>query len=209
MRRSRRAGTVRSWPCRSRCRKSFVIPASMCAPRQGFARRRICAASGSAPRNGARPACASCAACCSTTTASNRRICTGSWAGSTVSSSRRSLRSICRGRSGSTFFRPGRRSKTCSRRASSTRCSPCTSQNCSSMGRAASRACFRITRRSRKIIMRAQKSCRSCTRWWCARTCTATIRGWRKASMTRSAPPKRSRSTASTTPTRCASRCRG
>ncbi len=36
----------------------------------GIASRRTCAASGSAPRNTARPASCSCAACCSTTTAS-------------------------------------------------------------------------------------------------------------------------------------------
>ena len=49
---------------------------------------------------------------------------------------------------------------------------------------------------------------RSCTRWSCARTCTASIRGWRKASTRPSARPRPSPSTASTTPTRCAWRCR-
>jgi 4,5-dihydroxyphthalate decarboxylase len=44
---------------------------------------------GSAHRSGARPASCSCAACCSMITAYGRRTCTGSWAGSRASSSRR------------------------------------------------------------------------------------------------------------------------
>jgi hypothetical protein len=61
-------GPVRSWPCRSRCRKSSVTPASMSAKAPVFPGHRTCAASGSERRNGVRRAFASCAAFCSTIT---------------------------------------------------------------------------------------------------------------------------------------------
>ena len=62
---------------------------------------------------------------------------------------------------------------------------------------------------SSAIITAARAFCRSCTRWCCARTSIVHIRGRRAASTRRSLRRATSRSTAFTTPMRCASRCRG
>jgi 4,5-dihydroxyphthalate decarboxylase len=72
-----------------------------------------------------------------------------------------------------------------------------------------SRACSRIIKTSSVIITAARAFCRSCTRWCCARTSIVRIRGRRAASTGRSWRRATSRSTAFTTPMRCASRCHG
>ncbi len=126
-----------------------------------------------------------------------------------ASSSRRSFRSTCRRRSSSTFSPAGRRSRRCSRRASSMRCCRSTSRSSSSTARRDRAAVPELQGGRARLLPRAPRSFRSCTPWWCARTCIASIRGSRRASTRRSARPRRSRSTASTTPMRCASRCLG
>jgi 4,5-dihydroxyphthalate decarboxylase len=68
---------------------------------------------------------------------------------------------------------------------------------------------FRTTKRSNATITAARASCRSCTRWRCARTSIASTRGRRAASTARSSKRATSRSAVSTIPMRCASRCPG
>ena len=77
--------------------------------------------------------------------------------GSTRSSSRRSLRSICPRRSDLNSSRPARRWKRCSRTDNSTRCCRSTFQNCFLPARRVSLGCFRTTRRWSRIITGARK----------------------------------------------------